>query len=207
MDDERTIVLATGNPAKERKLRWLLDGLGFRERSLREYPAADEPEERGGSHREVAAQKAVFWSGRLGELAVASDGGAHIPALGERWNSLFTRRAAGAGADDRDRAEHLLGLMRGRQGAERDVVWIEGLALARSGELLASWEAEGNIGRLVEAYDPTLIAGGFWMAGMIYVPRFGKVYAQLGPDELAQVDDGWNELRGLVREYLAGYRR
>jgi XTP/dITP diphosphohydrolase len=207
LSPSRSILLATGNPAKERKLRWLLDGLGYAFRTLRDLPAAPaEPVEQGETHREVAALKARFWSEQGGGLAVASDGGAKVPALGDRWDSLFTRRAAGADADDRTRADHLLELMRGRRGAKRDVVWVEGLALARDGELLASWEAQGAIGRLVHAYDPRDIAGGFYMHGLIQVPRFGKVCARLTPDELALVDDGWNELRPRVRAYLKADR-
>ena len=207
MGGDETILLATRNPAKERKLRWLLDGLGYQCRSPRDYPPADEPEEEGGSHREVAAEKARFWSECVGGLAIASDGGARIPALGGQWNSLFTRRAAGEGVDDQARADHLLGLMHGRKGRDREVVWVEGLALARSGELLASWEVEGSLGRLVVAYNPRLIAGGFWMQGLIHVPRLGKVLAQLSPDELAQADHCWNELRRRLRAYLSSGSR
>lgn len=202
MREARTILLATSNPAKERKLRWLLDALGYAFRAPRDHPPVDEPEETGTTHREVAAQKAAFWSGHAAGLAIASDGGARIPALGDGWNSLFTRRAAGVGADDRARADHLLGLMRGRKGAERTVVWVEGLALARAGELLASWQVECALGRLVYTYDPRLVEGGFYMLGLVEVPRFGKVLARLSPDELAQVDDCWNELRRRVRAYL-----
>lgn len=202
-----SILLATGNPAKEQKLRWLLDGLGYTFRTPRDLPGdPSEPVEQGETHREVAALKARFWSEQVAGLAIASDGGARVPALGDRWDSLFTRRAAGADVDDRARADHLLELMRGRRGAKRDVVWVEGLALARNGELLASWEAQGAIGRLVHAYDPRDIAGGFWVPGLVRVPRFGKVYARLSPDEQAIVDDGWNELRPRVRAYLEAYQ-
>jgi inosine/xanthosine triphosphate pyrophosphatase family protein len=207
MREDRTILLATSNPAKERKLRWLLDGLGYAFRTPRDHPPAGEPEEVGTTHREVAAHKAAFWSGYAPGLAIASDGGARIPALGERWNSLFTRRAAGVDADDRARADHLLGLMRGRKGTERTVVWVEGLALARAGELLASWQVECTLGRLVEAYDPRLVEGGFYMPGLVEVPRFGRVLARLSADELAQVDDCWNELRRRVRAYLGSAGR
>ena len=204
MTGQKTILLATRNRAKEGKLRWLLDGLGYDLETLRDRPDAIEPDEAGRTHRQVAAGKAVFWSRQTDGLAVASDGGARMPALGQGWNSLLTRRAAGADADDRARADHLLGLMRGRRGAERDVVWVEGVALARSGELLASWEVARLLGRLVETYDSRLIEGGFWMAGLIYVRRFGRVLAQLSPSELEEADHCWNELRRRVRAFLGG---
>lgn len=198
------ILLATGNAAKQAKLRWLIDGLGFTTRTPRERGVSLDPAERESSHREVAAEKAVAWSRHAGMLVIASDGGAHIPALGASWNSLFTRRAAGTDADDRDRADHLLALMAGRSGPERDVTWIEAVAVAQCGTLLGAWEEAGAIGRLVEQYDPAKVAGGFWFPALLLVPRFGRLYADLTPAELAQVDDGWNALRGSVRPFLAG---
>ena len=206
MSELRPILLGTSNPGKQRKLAWLLEGLGYQLRTPRDLAPAAEPEERGETHRQVAADKARFWSRHGGGLAIASDGGARIAALGDRWDSLLTRRAAGPAAADRDRAEHLLRLMHGYEGADRDVVWVEGLALARRGELLASWQVEGHLGRLVTRYDPSAIAGGFWMAGLLHLPRFNKVYARLSPEELARVDDGWNDLRPRVRAYLREHR-
>ena len=198
----RTILLATGNRAKQAKLRWLLDGLGLNPVSPADIGIDVEPPESGHSHGEIAAEKALAWSEKVPHAAIASDGGAHIPALGGAWTSVRTRRAAGAGATDRNRADHLLALMRGRTGAERDVVWREAVAVARDGRLLGCWEAQGSLGRLAESYDPASIEGGFWMAGLIVVPRFGKLYRDLAPDELAQVDDAWNDLRRQVRGYF-----
>src|SRR4051812_39411468 len=122
-----TILLATGNAAKQAKLRWLIDGLGdglgLITVTPRDLGVSFDPPETGSTHLEVAQEKALAWAERIGELVIASDGGAHIPALGTSWNSLFTKRAAGDVPDDRARADHLLGLMRGRTGPERDVVW------------------------------------------------------------------------------------
>ena len=198
-----TILLATGNRAKQAKLRWLLDGLELTPVTPEEVGVAFEPAETGRSHGEVAAEKAVAWSERVPHAVVASDGGADIPSLGAAWTSVRTRRAAGADVSDADRADHLLALMRGRTGAERRVVWREAVAIARHGQLLGCWEAAGAIGRLADSYDPADIEGGFWMAGLIVVPRFGKLYRHLTAAELAQVDDAWNDLRNRVRRFLA----
>jgi hypothetical protein len=35
------------------------------------------------------------------------------------------------------------------------------------------------------------------------VPRFGKLVADLSPEEATQIDDGWNALRPIVRPLLA----
>ncbi len=197
-----TILLATGNAAKQAKLRWLIDGLGFDAVTPRDLDLEFDPAERGSAHGEVAAWKAVAWAEQANRLAIASDGGAHIPALGASWNSLFTKQASGDVPNDQARADHLLDLMRGRIGSERDITWIEGVAVARPGELLGAWEAQGDIGRLVDAYDPAKVEGGFWFPGLLTVPRFGKLLADLAPDEASQIDDGWNALRQIVRPFL-----
>jgi inosine/xanthosine triphosphate pyrophosphatase family protein len=197
------ILLATGNPAKQARLAWLVEGSGLHPVTPGELGIDFDPAETTATHQEVAAAKAVAWSERSGVLTIASDGGARIPALGASWNSIFTRRAAGPGAGDRDRADHLLALMRGTSGHERDVTWVEGVAVARDGQLLGSWQAEGAVGQVVETYDPAQVEGGFWFPALIRVPRFYKVYAELTPAERDQVDDGWNALQEPVRAFLA----
>jgi XTP/dITP diphosphohydrolase len=199
-----TILLATGNAAKQAKLRWLIDGLGFEAVTPRDLGLDFDPPESGASHQEIASSKALAWADHTGQLVIASDGGAHIPALGASWNSLFTRRAAGEVPDDRARADHLLALMRDRSGADRDVVWREAVAVARPGELLGAWEREGAIGRLVERYDAAKVQGGFWFPALLMVPRFGKLVADLTRKESDQTDNGWNALRAVVRPFLSG---
>src|SRR3712207_2368474 len=90
-----TILLATGNPAKQAKLRWLLDGLGLVTVAPAELGIAFEPPETGRSHGEIATEKALAWSCQVPHAVIASDGGAHVPVLGEAWTSVRTRRAAG----------------------------------------------------------------------------------------------------------------
>ena len=199
-----TILLATGNAAKQAKLRWLISGLGLTTVTPSDLGVSFDPPEPGETHLEVAQDKALAWADRIGELVIASDGGAHIPALGASWNSIFTKRAAGDVPDDRARADHLLGLMRGRTGSERDVVWHEAVAVASPGRLLGAWEAHGAPKTLVETYDPAKVQGGFWFPALLMVPSFGKLLADLTPEEAAEVDDAWNTLYGEVRTALPG---
>jgi inosine/xanthosine triphosphate pyrophosphatase family protein len=198
-----TILLATGNRAKQEKLRWLIDGLGFDAVTPLDLGLSFDPPEHGETHAEVAAAKALAWADHSGQLVIASDGGAFIPALGASWNSVFTKRAAGDVSGDDERADHLIGLMRERAGADRNISWIEGVAVARPGQQLGVWQASGAIGRLVETYDPSKIGNGFWFPALVFVPRFGKIVADLTPEESAQLDDGWNSLYADVRQALA----
>ena len=199
-----TILLATGNIAKQAKLRWLIDGLGFEAVTPRDLGLSFDPPESGTTHQDVAESKALAWADAAGCLAIASDGGIAIPALGPNWNSLYTRRAAGDVPDDCARADHLVALMRGKIGAERDAFKREAVAVAQPGRLLGAWEDGGAIGRVVESYDPANIKGGFWLPAVLWDPRFGKVVADLTPEEAEQTDNGWNALHEVVRPFLSG---
>jgi XTP/dITP diphosphohydrolase len=202
-DQMPTILLATGNIAKQDKLRWLIDGLGLTSVTPRDLGLELDPPETGTTHEDVAASKALAWANAADCLAIASDGGLDIPALGPAWNSLFTRRAAGDVPDDQARADHLVALMRGRTGAERDAFKREAVAVARPGRILGVWVAGGAVGRVAESYDPAKIRDGFWLPAVLWDSRFGKYVADLAPEEAEQTENGWNELRGVVRPFLA----
>jgi inosine/xanthosine triphosphate pyrophosphatase family protein len=199
------ILLATGNVAKQAKLRWLIEGLGFEAVTPRDLGLDGfDPAEDGTTHHDVAASKALAWANAADCLAIASDGGLDIPALGPNWNSLFTKRAAGDVSDDEARADHLVSLMRGKPGPEREAFKREAVAVARPGTVLGVWAAGGSVGRVVERYDPSKIEDGFWLPAILWDARFGKVVADLTPEESEQTENGWNEIRAEVRPFLSG---
>lgn len=198
----RRVLLATANPAKQARLRWLLEGLPVAALTPQEAGLRVEVDETGATHAENAALKAAAWSRAFGGLALASDGGVWVPALGEAWDSLRTRRFAGEGADDRARVEALLRLMAPYRGRERRVVWREAVALAHQGNVLHVWEAQGGEGLLAEDYDPARVVPGFWIATVWCFPALGKRYSECRPEELEQADDTWARLRPQVQSAL-----
>jgi len=197
-----TILLATGNPAKQDKLRWLLQGLPLTTIPLSDDIALPPVEETGAGFTDNAVSKAVEYSRRFGGLAISSDGGIEIPALGNGWQALLTGRAAGPDADDAAKARHLLALMRGKAGDQRRVSWTEAVALAEGGKMLASWQESGNQGRLTESYDPAHAIPGFWVYSLWFYPRLGKRYVELTPQELAAADLTWGKLKERVQEWF-----
>jgi inosine/xanthosine triphosphate pyrophosphatase family protein len=196
------LLLATTNPAKRERLRWVFDELGL---SFRELPSDSlaGPRESERSLRENAEMKARFWSARLGGLAAASDGGMTIPALQASWNAGLTARAAGSG-DDRVRARHLLALAADLVGDQRTVLWREALALAEDGEVLASWEAGGTQALLLDSFEPVALRPGFWAASLCHLPSLGKTLAALTDDQLPVGDPTWSRLRDLARAFFVG---
>ncbi|MBI3744876.1 MAG: hypothetical protein HY261_11420 [Chloroflexi bacterium] len=197
----RKVLLATTNPAKQEKLRWLLDGLGVELVRPQDIGVRVETAEEEGSHEAIAGAKAVAWAKASGVMAIASDGGLVIPSLGERWDALRTGRFAGAKAGDRERIEALLALMKSYRGEERVAYWREAVAVADGERVLASWSAESGRGRIAEQYAASKVIAGFWAFSLWVVPPFEKAYAELTVAERERVDDHWGRLRGMAGEW------
>ena len=205
MTSVERILLATTNPAKAERSAWLVAGLPL-DPCLPSGLGLQLPAyvlERGDSFVENAAEKACAWSVLApGILALASDGGLRIPALGRTWDELRTKRIAGEGACPSRRISHLLGLMDGFHGADRATVWSEALALARDGVLLNMWTASGDGGVLVEHYAAHESDDEFWTESIRMQPTLGKLYRDMSEEEIARFDTAWPALREQVRAYF-----
>ena len=73
------ILLATGNPAKQETLRWLLEGLPLTPVAPAELGLSPDVDETGDTHEEIARRKAADWSRAAGMTVIASDGGWSFP--------------------------------------------------------------------------------------------------------------------------------
>ena len=201
--DATDILLATTNPAKQSRLRWLLDGLPLNPTTPGELGLGHAaPPETGTSHEENSRLKAEGWSQAAGMLAISSDGGLLIPSLGRRWESLSTHRFAGEDADDEARLAGLLRLMAPYSGEERRASWVEALAIADKGCTLASWQVGGASGLLLEAPRPGPIVPGFWVFSVWCSTQLGKTYNELDEGELEQLNDHWSQLKALARPFF-----
>ncbi len=195
------ILLATGNLDKQGEFRRLLCGLPFAPVTPVEVGLRGVAGEEGESHEAIARDKAARWSAAGGMLAVASDGGLVIPALGPQWESRYTRRFAGADADNAQRLGRLLELMRPYSGEARRAWWVEALAIADKGRVLVSWELTGATGYL-DWQPPDAPLPEFWVFSVWRFPQFGAVYSQMTAEQQESVGGHWNRLRRLVRRYL-----
>ena len=200
----RPILLATGNADKQRMLNWLLDGLPVSPVTPAEIGVSASPDESGDTHQAIADAKAETWSQVAGIPAIASDGGLLVPALGANWESRYTRRFAGPAADDAERQRRLLALLEPYTGADRQAAFVEGLAIAEGGRTIASWEARGATGYIVDdladAGDATS-GDGFWVFPLWRFPEFNRTYDRLTQAERASLGDHWDTLRVCIREF------
>ncbi len=197
------ILLATGNPAKQETLRWLLEGLPLLPVTPQEAGITADPDESEDTHEAIARAKSAAWSETASMLAIASDGGLVLPALGNNWESRYTHRFAGPAADDQERVRRLLELMRPYRGAEREASWMEALAIADKGRILASWEVKGATGVISESPGKESETPGFWIFPLWYFPEYGKYYNELSHSQREALDDHWTRLRQFVTEYFS----
>lgn len=197
------ILIATANPAKQQRIRWLLRGSGLATtlpNAALSWPRVPEDEP---SHAANARAKAVAWSRAANGLAIASDGGLVIPALGDRWDARRTRRFAGPNASDGNRTQALLRLMNSLHGEERAAWWSECVCLANRGRILHTWSADSPRGAIATSFDPAKAITGFWAFSLWVVPPYRRPYAELSPRQRARIDDHWARLRAQVRNYFA----
>ena len=202
MTKRQRVLLASTNPAKQERLAWLLGGLGLDMLRPDDLGLHVSVPEEGASHRDDAELKARAWSRAADGLAIASDGGVLIPAMGNAWDSLQTHRFAGDDASEAQRAQRLLELMRRHTGAARRISWVEAVAVAERGALLRWWEEEGAEGVLAEEVFTGKNIPGFWVASLWHFPALGKRYAELTQAELDAVGDHWSRLRPQVRAFF-----
>ena len=198
-----SLLLATTNPAKAERLRTLTAGIALTLLDASSIAPQPEVEENASSHLGNAIRKAVVWSRAHPAVALASDGGLAIPALGDDWSSLVTRRGTGGDVSDEEHATRLLRRMRDLEGDERAAHRVEAVALARDGALLGAWEASGLRGRIADAYvPPPGGTDGFWIPGLWVSDASGKRKWELSEADLAAEGDPWLALTPLVRDLL-----
>lgn len=195
------IVLATTNPHKIKKLTWICEP--YFDNILSQDTSIDIDED-GATFRENAEKKAIEVSRAYDCYAVATDGGVLIPALGDDWNGLLTKRFIGRDdATDFDRIEALLDLMREKQGDDRAIVWNEAIAIARRGDLIFSEQVEGDRGMIQTTYDPAQYQEGIWQCTVTCYPQFGgKNFFELNDEEREYSEISWHRLKGAVDDYF-----
>lgn len=200
------LILATGNPHKIKKLTWIFDDYFA---TIAPQDKSIDIDEDGTTFRQNAEKKAIEVSRMYGCYAVATDGGVLIPALGEDWNGLFTKRFVGReDATDFDRMDALLELMKDKEGDERAIVWNEAIALANNGELLFSTQVEGDHGMVQTSYNPEQYQEGIWQCTVTCYPQFGgKNFFELSDEERKYSEISWWRLKEAVEGYYTSPQR
>jgi len=182
---------ATTNPGKLREFA-LASGAEF---VIEPFVGGEAPEETGSTFEENAAIKARTYSARVEGLLFAEDSGLCVDALGGKPGIYSARWAGDDVANNRKLVESLRGI------ADRRARYVCAIALAQSGETLATFrgEVEGEI------VDRPRGSGGFGYDPHFYYPAFGATFAEIPPERKFEVSHRRRALDRLF-EYLRQYR-
>lgn len=188
------ILIGTKNPFKREKLAAIVRG----QYEPTFADALPEVEEVGSTALEIAEQKARVYSLLSGGLAIATDGGAVIPAL-PGWDPLRTRRFA---TTDAERIEKLLKYMQDK--TDRVIEWHEAIAVADRGQIVFSTTARAMDGVIDTAFDPANYREGIWLCSITSFPQFGnKNYFKLTDQEREKTEDSWTTLEEAFKKFIA----
>lgn len=199
------ILIATTNPAKKKYLEFVVEDLNFDFDIvyLEQLDKEIDIEEIGKNFKENAELKAAQYSTLVDHLAICSDGGLIIPALGDKWDSLLTHRFAGAGATDLDRVNALLKLIQRYKGKQRVAYFQEAIAIGKQGRSLFSYETKSSPRQLSYSFNPKKFIKGFWIANLLYYPEIEKYHADLSERQRLEISSGhWQEFKKKVEEFL-----
>ena len=95
----RSLVLGTHNEKKKRELRILLEPVGIKLRTLKDFPAAIEVEETGDTFQANAQLKATEQARILNQWVLGEDSGLVVEALNGA-PGVYSARFAGEPRDD-----------------------------------------------------------------------------------------------------------
>lgn len=191
------LIFASRNAHKTHELGQILGPTSALE-DLRLRPDLSEVIEDGATFFENARLKAVTISQQVAGLVLADDSGLEVDSLGGA-PGIFSARYAGAGAsDEANRRKLLEELARLGPDAARLARFRCVLALARKGQLLATFEGtvEGTIVRVRRG------AGGFGYDALFQPNGFARTFAEMSTEEKNAISH-----RGLAVGQLRDFLR
>jgi XTP/dITP diphosphohydrolase len=191
------LLLATRNSHKTREFAEIL-GAGFEIRHLADVAELPPVEETGLTFQANAILKAVEISKQFEELVVADDSGLEVDAL-QGAPGIYSARYAGEQATDAAKVAKLLAALARQNPAPRSARFRCSLALARGGEVLATFDGvvEGTIveaprGEAGFGYDP------------VFQPRgFDQTFGELSATDKNRISHRAQAIRSLRAALLA----
>jgi XTP/dITP diphosphohydrolase len=191
------ILIATSNPGKLRDFAGAARTHGVEIAGLRDFKNIPEPVEDQPTFEANARKKAEHYSRFApGEIVLADDSGLAVDALNGAPGVHSARYAAGPtepNSSDEDNNAKLLREMRGC--GERGASFVCVIAAARDGHTLATFRGEAR-GVLLQAPRGS---GGFGYDPLFFFPAIGKTFAELRPEEKAQVSHRGQAFRRFLQ--------
>jgi XTP/dITP diphosphohydrolase len=198
------LLVATKNKKKLEEIREILKDLDFRVTSLADVPDPPEIVEDGATFEQNAIKKAATIAQYTKKLVLGEDSGLEVRALKQR-PGVYSARYSGRGATDRKNNNKLMRELKNVPAARRQARYRSAVALADAKGLIGvvAGSCSGVMGRVPKGtfgfgYDPLFV-----------IPRYGRTFAELGPEIKHKMSHRYRALkkaRRLMEEYLKRHR-
>jgi XTP/dITP diphosphohydrolase len=164
--ERRTLLIGSGNRDKAAELARLLEGLPWDVRSLKDYPAVEEPDEDGDTFEANALKKAREYGAHFEVACCADDSGLVVDAL-DGAPGVYSARYAGENCTYADNNAKLLKALQGIPAERRTARFVccAALHLPDGTEHTELGTVEGRIAESCRGgngfgYDPLFIPEG-----------------------------------------------
>ena len=200
---KNTLVLATRNTKKQKELQELVENLGFRILTLRDFPDCPEVVEDGNTFLENAQKKALAVANHTHCLALADDSGLEVVALGGKPGVYSARYARGEESTDDENLQKVLKELSDIPTASRTGRFVCAAVLAMENQVLFSTRqtVEGII--TTESQGE----GGFGYDPIFYYPPYGKTLAEVSSEEKHAVSHRGKAMREVMEFLREGYSK
>lgn len=201
---EKTLLIATHNPAKVHDLQQLLSDLPLHFVSLADVGITEDVEENGKTYQENAEKKALFYAKISNLPAVADDGGLEIAALnGEP--GLKSHRWLGPNTTYDDLMKHMEKVASSLPENKRDASFKLVVAFALpDGQV---WSAKGDAKGIIAPRPSPQKIHGFPYRSYFYFPEIRKFYfeSEMTPEEMKIYNHRYKaleKLKPLIRKQM-----
>ncbi|MEK7849537.1 MAG: XTP/dITP diphosphatase [Candidatus Omnitrophota bacterium] len=199
------LLVATRNKKKLKEIKEILSGLELKITSLADYKAMPYIVEDGRTFAQNAIIKASTIAKFTKKLVLGEDSGLQVRALGNR-PGVYSARYSGTGATDKKNNSKLMQELKNVPLKKRTARYQCSVALADSGGLIGvvSGQCEGIIG-----FSPKGNSG-FGYDPLFVIEKYGKTFAQLGPEIKHTISHRYKALKKLcllMERYLKRSRQ
>ncbi|QED48834.1 XTP/dITP diphosphatase [Cytobacillus dafuensis] len=186
------VIIATKNAGKAKEFEDMFRPLGYKVKTLLDFPELHDVDETGNTFEENAILKAETISKALDKIVIADDSGLAIDALNGR-PGIFSARYAGEEKSDEANMVKVLGELQNVADDDRQARFYCALAVAAPG--LETFTVTGTCeGMILREKRGTF---GFGYDPIFYVIEKDKAMAELIPEEKAHISHRAHALRKL----------
>lgn len=193
------LLVATRNKKKLEEIREILKDLGLRVTSLADLKDAPAIVEDGATFEQNAIKKAATIALYTKKLVLGEDSGLEVRALKQR-PGVYSARYSGPDATDLKNNRLLLRELKRIPSVRRQARYRCAVALADGKGLIGvvSGSCSGVIGRAPKG------SFGFGYDPLFVIPKYGRTFAELGPEIKHKMSHRYRALR-KARRLMEGY--